>query len=148
MDDKTYYGVGLVITNPGHTDFYLQQKDDTYWIEEYRLHYTFFGGAIEDDETETQALKRELLEELGPKVTDMIYEGSKRIADLTFINVLNKKFNYTLYESVIPDNDLKSLSNVKVMEGKGGFLIPRDKIEIIPLFRTLKPLLQKYLLRI
>ncbi|MBU3923831.1 MAG: NUDIX hydrolase [Nanoarchaeota archaeon] len=145
MDKLLPRGVGVIVTNDKRTHFYLQQKDDSYHIEEYRLHYTLFGGAIEEGESEESALSREIEEELGENVVRVLLKNVRRIEDHDFINVLGQKYNFTLYEAIVSNDYLKFLPNVKVMEGKGGFLFSRKEIEKVPLFRKLKPFFQRYL---
>ena len=74
----SYDGVAVVITNPSKNLFYLQQKDNSYAIKEYRLGYTFFGGGVEKNETEKEAFKREIYEEFNQSVAEHIIKKSKR----------------------------------------------------------------------
>ncbi len=64
---EKHHGVGIIVTDSNKDWFYIQQKDDTYPFIEYRLCYSFFGGAIEAGENELGALERELSEELEPE---------------------------------------------------------------------------------
>jgi 8-oxo-dGTP pyrophosphatase MutT (NUDIX family) len=145
MVERFHRAVGIIITNPDRTKFYIQQKDETYYIIRYRLHYTFFGGAIEDGESEEEALKRELNEELDESVIDLMYKKLKKLGSFSFTNILKKECLYTLFESIISDEDLDFISNKKVFEGKRGVLISRDKIRNIDFFSELKNILEKYL---
>ena len=43
-----HYGVGLLISNESQTQFFVQQKDETYPYEDWRGCLSFWGGAIEE----------------------------------------------------------------------------------------------------
>ena len=60
MTSRIFHGAGVVITNKKRSLFYLQQKDNSHPIKEFRLTYCFFGGGINDNEKEFKGLKREL----------------------------------------------------------------------------------------
>ena len=136
--------VGVSITNEKRTLFYLQKKDNEYWIPQLRLKYCFFGGQIESSETESIALERELLEELNPDLAKIIYKNSKRVLSSYFINVLGENYKFSLYESVLHDKTMEKLSSLTVKEGEG-FLIKRENILKIPFFPSLKDTLERYL---
>ena len=75
MNPKLFV-VAVSITNPKRDLFYIQQKDEFHPMPEFRLRYTFFGGGLKENESEMQALKRELLEE---ELTFLKFSQKKKI---------------------------------------------------------------------
>ncbi len=138
------WSVGVVVTNPSKTFFYLQQKDETYFIEEYRLKYCFFGGSIEENENENDALKRELEEELSMNLAEKITRKITRLFDTYFINIQNVPYKHTLYESIISDDELIALSKIIPKEGKKGALLTREELKNIPIFTDLEEARNNY----
>jgi len=119
MEDFEHYGVAVVITNLKKDLFYLQKKDEKCPIISFRHKYCFFGGAIETDEKEIFALRRELLEELDPVSAKLIYESSKKLFDDYFINIFHQRTKFSIYESIIDDDELKMMACLPVEEGSG-----------------------------
>lgn len=144
MDYKKW-SVGVIITNPKKTLFYLQQKDETYFIKEYRLRYCFFGGSVEKGEKEIEALKREIKEELDVRHSESIIKNLKRLFDSYFTNIKNYTYRFTLYESVIEKSDLIALSKLFPNEGKKGTLLTREELKNIPIFTDLEEVRDMYL---
>lgn len=54
--------VGIILVND-RDEVLLQQRDDKPDLR-YPGHWTFFGGAVEDNESPDEAIRRELVEEL------------------------------------------------------------------------------------
>jgi len=120
--------VGVIITNPEKNLFYFQQKDETYWIKQFRMKYCLFSGQIETGEEEDFALKRELIEELNEEVPKLIYAGSHKIFDCFYEGLLEKNAKFTLYESILSTNELVRISQFPIKEGKCGSLIKKENI--------------------
>jgi len=146
MYQNLCFAVGVVITNNKKTLFYLQQKDEKYWIPVFRQSYCFFGGGIEPEEDEHQALKRELLEELEPTPAEIIYKYSKKLFDNYIQNVMKKNYKFSLYEAVLSNKKLIEISKFPVKEGRG-VLIKRENILNIFFMTDLKSTLTKYLIK-
>src|SRR3989344_6114907 len=79
MSEKINKGVELIITNKNYDTFIIQQKDEDYWIKEYRLKYCLFGGGIEKNETPIKALRRELYEEFPKIEAALLYKNTKKL---------------------------------------------------------------------
>lgn len=131
-------GVGLVVTNPARTHFFLQQKDEAY--EPHPLGYSFFGGAIEPDEDLSTALHRELREELGMLATTFIDAGPEHVLTME----LPAGFSFSLFEVVLPSS-LGLLHGVEVLEGKRGAVIARTDLEHVSFIWGLEQVMQRYL---
>lgn len=72
MSDKKHHGVGLLIKNAEQDLFFVQQKDETYPVEKWRGSISFWGGKIEDFDTDSKtAVLRELNEEI---ITEVEFE--------------------------------------------------------------------------
>ena len=145
-----YKAVAAVITNQTKNLFYLQQKDETYSIKEYRLMCTFFGGGVEKYETEKTAFKREIYEELDREAAGYVLKNSKRkfsqIIFPIFGQCKNKPVKIILFESLLSNKMLKKISKTKVMEGKRGVLVKKAKLQKIKFFDDLMGIFKKYLL--
>ena len=97
--------------------FLLQKRDDIKNIW-YPSMLGLFGGKIENNENEFDALKREILEE-----TNIIL---KKISFLCDFRIKNKKSFFTRY---IFFSKIKNLpNNFHVTEGKGYVLVKKDKL--------------------
>lgn len=133
------------ITNRKKTLFYLQQKDEDYWIPEYRLKYCFFGGQVEKNETELEALKRELFEEIDERFALTISKNSKKLFDVYFTNIHKEYCKLSMHESVLEEEFLEKLSHTKAKEGKG-LLVKIEDFQTTPFFWDLKKsVLTRYL---
>jgi len=118
-------GVGVVITDDSKSQFYIQQKDETYPVPEYRHLYSFFGGSIEPGEDELGALERELGEELNHESARTIVQAVKKIGDFA-VSTGNIEFSYTLFEAKLPLDYLNLLKEIVVKEGRG-FLMTKEE---------------------
>lgn len=116
--EKQHRGVGILLSNLEHTQFLLQQKDETYPHEQYRGSLSFWGGAIEEGEEFVVAAWRELEEELPDCLP---YLKDK---DLTLINHFEVKVNdkysfpFGLLELCIEQTLLEKIAQMKVEEGR------------------------------
>lgn len=136
-------GVGVIITNPQREVFYLQQKDDHYPVPEYRLCYSFFGGAIEAGETSLDALKRELEEELHKDVAALVFSGAELVHRFD-IRSHGKTYTFTLYEAVVPE--VLRIAEYHVLEG-AGVMKTRSEISRLPFIWGLEQVVTAYLQR-
>ncbi|MCH2043266.1 MAG: NUDIX hydrolase [Saprospiraceae bacterium] len=124
--EKQHQGVGILLSNLEHTQFLLQQKDETYPHKQYRGSLSFWGGAIEVGEKFEAAAWRELEEELPESMT---YLKDKK---LTFINHFEVRVNNTysfpfaLFELCVEQTLLKKIATMKVEEGKSILVYKND----------------------
>ena len=130
-------GVGLVVTNPARSHFFLQQKDEDY--EPHPLGYSFFGGAIEENEALDEALHRELREELGKLAETFIDAGPAHVLTMDLDG-----FSFALFEVVLPSS-LALLHGVEVLEGKRGVVVARAELPTTPFIWGLESVMQRYL---
>jgi len=137
--------VGIAITNKKRDLFYIQEKDNSHPNPEFRHNFTFFGGKIDNSESEIFALKRELLEELEEGIANLIYNQSKKIFDSTFYNTKNQICTFSLYEAVLSKKQLLKIAEFPIKEGEKGHLLSRDEITRVQFIPNIKCVLKKYL---
>ena len=142
---RVHTAVGVAITDKKRNLFFIQQKDESYPIPELRLNFTFFGGRLNDNEDEKDALKRELLEELDQEAAILIYEKSKKMFDIGPIKWKKWESSFCLYEAVLPIEKLIDISKLPVKEGEKGCLVTREEIVKLPLVPTIKETVKRYL---
>jgi translation elongation factor EF-G len=140
-----HWSIGAIITNPTRTLFYIQQKDEGYYVPEYRLKHCFFGGGKKKNETEIETLKRELSEELDTNFLSLLMKNPTRLFDSYFTNIEGDTYKFTIYESILSDKDLLELSKLQPKEGKCGVLLNREEFKNIPFFDDLLETREKYL---
>jgi len=145
MSEKIHKGVELIITNKNYDTFIIQQKDEDYWIKEYRLKYCLFGGGIEKNETPIKALRRELYEEFPKIEAALLYKNTKKLFSFNFKNIFRKPCKTFIYETILKDSELKMISKNKVKEGKRGILIKRNKLDESSFFIETWTSFKKYL---
>ncbi|MBR9706022.1 NUDIX hydrolase [Candidatus Pacearchaeota archaeon] len=117
-----YNGVGAIITNSDKSLFYVQEKDEEYRFKEFIGCSSFFGGGIEkDDKNEFEALKREINEEL-PTVSNILFNGAIKKVDAFIIKHGEENFTFTLFEIIIPNEELLKFENISPTEGRGKLL--------------------------
>ena len=141
--------VGVLVSDIHKTLFYLQLKDDTHPIKQFRNCYAFFGGGIEEGETATLALSRELEEELEAHVAEKILKQ----AHFLFIQQIVPKFGpnknkvceYTLFESCLTLEELQTLAVFPIKEGKAGILVLRKNLKKVLFLEDLYSVLDRYL---
>ena len=142
-----HHGVAVVITNNQKNLFYIQQKDETYWIKRDKLKYCFFGGAVNSQEKEADALKRELLEELEKSAANLIIKNSNKIFNSFFKTThseFKKDVKFALFESILPEDELKKISQFPIKEGKCGKLIKKTELKIKDFMKDLKTPIKEY----
>lgn len=135
-----HHGVVAIVTNPGRTRFFIQQKDEAY--RPFPLGYSLFGGAVEAGEEPAQALARELREELGVAAEALLAAGPTRIFSA---RPLATGFVVSLFEVVLPTRLLEPLANVTVLEGLRGVVLDREALQSTPLVWGLGELVAAYL---
>jgi len=138
-------GVGVIITNKDKNLFYFQQKDETYWIKQYQLKYCFFGGSIENPEYPKKALERELLEELDGGAAKLVIDNLKEIFTKDFISILHKKCRHIIFESILSEDELKTISKLNIREGKKGIIIKLNDLNSSDFFIETWHLFKDYL---
>ena len=121
-------GVGVIITNPDRTLFYLQKKDETYQFEHFRGWYSFFGGSLDLGETKIEALVRELKEELSQVPACTVIPTLEERGDFD-VECSTNIFQFTLFESVQPDVYMRLFDHFKVHEGRGK-LVRREDVSL------------------
>jgi len=140
----------VAIANNDKSLFYLQQKDETHPVSEYRLKYTLFGGAIEKNEKAISAIKRELHEELEKHIADLIIRSLSTLEPirnlLLFIPEAKKYVNISLFSSILSDNELTMVSKAVVKEGKQGSLVKHEDLFKLPLITSCKEILEEFLI--
>ena len=137
--------VEVIIVNKKKNLFYIQQKDETHPIPEFRLKYCFFGGGIEPtDKNDSEALRRELFEELEENFAEKIFKNSRKLKEVYITDVIGRDFKSSLYESVLTDKTIKGLSKSQIYEGKG-VLVKKEDILKIPFLGDSQILFEKYL---
>lgn len=135
----------MAVTDTSGDLYYVQKKDDGYYIKEFRSKYTFFGGGIKTGEAEYIALKRELREELEEEAVNIISISAKKLFDQEVINVRGGNHLISFYESRIDMNDLIRISLLPIKEGEKGVLLKRTELRSAPFIPDLKLLLNKYI---
>lgn len=128
-------GVIAFITNPSKTRFLIQRKDSGYKHANQHRTICFFGGHVESKETPLEAIKREVLEEIGHQPTVEVIVAyldswSKSCNVLLKSMVLESENNpgtfYELFmfEVIVPDEVLNAIEKVLyepeiILEGYG-----------------------------
>lgn len=133
-----------IITNKKRDIFYMQQKDETYFRPEYRLMYTFFGGKIEDNESNIEAIKRELSEEFEEDASNIITKKLKFVFSMPSYSK-NEPKEFQVFESVLSSKEINLISKTKIKEGKRGIILKRNLVESSPIIPLIKIVLVKYL---
>jgi len=114
-----HQGVGVLIGNPKRTQFFIQQKDETYPIPKWRNCYSFWGGAIEEEDANAlAAANREILEEI-PAASPLLQPYSKEKIGVFNIPTAEAAFDLTVFELLIPNTTLQEVAAVEVFEGRG-----------------------------
>ncbi|MFP4112230.1 MAG: NUDIX hydrolase [Candidatus Woesearchaeota archaeon] len=142
---KRFRGVGVIITDYERDIFYLQKKCEHYPIEKYRGAHAFWGGNIEDGEDSYQALERELYEEFSDGWSGRVFEGSSLVADFDVKNG-DDEYSFSLYECMLPKDDVYEILEQKVEEGEGVMATKKD-LETMPFIFNLEYVVRNYLRR-
>lgn len=116
-------GVGLVLTNTNRDLFYLQQKDETYPIAKWQLALSVWGGAVEaEDDSDENALLRELREELN-------WTRTENALPLGIFDVKSEqRFFISLFEIVLPEEELISFSENTIVNEGYGILLTKEEL--------------------
>lgn len=116
-------GVGLIITNKEKSLFFVQKKDKNYPIKKWIDCFSFWGGAIEDDDqSPLDALIREVKEEIN---FDLKIDEIKFIDE--FMVKSDTDFPFFLFELIVSEETLKALPQLKVNEGNSS-LVSKDEL--------------------
>ena len=126
--DKLYIGVGIIITNKKRNKFYFQQKDETYWIKQYRLKYSFFGGGVEQKESAREALKRELYEELESVAAKIILNNYKEVFISRLVNIFGENCKHFIFEAILSDEEFEKITRLPIKEGKRGKIFSKQEL--------------------
>jgi len=140
-------GVGVAITDERQRWFYLNQKCGPYPVEEYKDGFSFFGGRMEPGETPEMTLERELGEELGEDIARIIFPAAAKVKRFE-ISVRGTTYEFTLYESIQPRDQVIALANAEVLEEGVGVLVPRRNVGRLNYIWGLERAMQHYLGRI
>jgi len=124
--------VGAIIVDK-RGQFLLQKKTMDY--EHFSGQWGLFGGAIEEGETEKEAIKREVLEEIGIEFENFIFF---------------EKQNYSLKEMEVEEFIFavefnKKMNEIKLEEGAGFAFFDKLELENLNLFHGARRILEKYL---
>jgi 8-oxo-dGTP pyrophosphatase MutT (NUDIX family) len=142
-NESAHRGVGVVVTNADRSRFFVQQKDADY--PSFPLCYSFFGGSLEPGETVAQALRRELVEELGKHPANTILgHGASEVFDGP-VSGPERSYRFTLFEAVVEDDVLDMLSQVEVAEGERGAVFERVAFRALPFIWSLEQVVDAYL---
>lgn len=131
MKKKIHQGVGLLIGNDSHSQFFVQIKDEKYQFKEWRGACTFWGGAIEpEDANEQIAVEREVIEEIPDAVPILANIPKVKIKRFLVDNEqLEAPFELTLFEAVVSSKQLQQIAAVEVLEGNGELIHRATLIE-------------------
>lgn len=108
-----HQGVGLLITDKSRELFFIQKKDRNYPVEKWIGGFSFWGGAIEDNDLSPyEALIREIQEEL---TTELDYKQIKFVNE--FLVKSDSNYTFYLFELTVNEKTLDTLKYQKVNEG-------------------------------
>lgn len=134
-------GVGLIITNNEKNLFFIQKKDKNYPIKKWIDCYSFWGGAIEeDDQSPYDALIREVKEEIN---FELKTEEIKFIDE--FLVKSDTNFPFFLFELTVSEQTLEVLSQLKVNEGNSA-LVSKEELHGSKWIWGLKQVFKNYFL--
>ncbi len=139
---ERHHGVVVIVTDPGRTRFFVQQKDEDY--PSFPLGYSLFGGRIEPGEAPADALARELHEELDAVAQMLIEQGPAHVLTTA---VPPAGYVVSLFEVVVDEDVLESLADVPVQEGKRGAVFGRAQLRELPFVWGLEAVVGEYLER-
>jgi ADP-ribose pyrophosphatase YjhB (NUDIX family) len=124
QDNSEHEGVGLIIRSNDASLWFVQQKDETYPIEKWRLSYSLWGGAMEVGESPEVALLRELKEELDWVPETMPISIGRKLVQSDRI------FPIHLFEYLMPKENLKTwVQGLEVQEGYGKLVVKEALFE-------------------
>jgi hypothetical protein len=126
-----HQGVGVIITNEDRTQFYFQDKGDSYPIRQYKNCLSFFGGRLDkiNGEGIDGALKRELQEpsELGDYWGNIVYDVAEELETIKVKDGLGN-YNITIYEAVLSNDKFDELVAAPTGSEGIGIVVPRENL--------------------
>lgn len=140
MAEREHHGVVAIVTDPARTHFLVQQKDEHY--APFPDGYSLFGGAVEVDENDDNALIRELQEELGEIAARLLTRPPRRVLSM---RPPPGTFQLTAYELIVPLDQLRTLHNCAVQEGRRGVVMSRSDLTQTELVWGLSAVVAAYL---
>lgn len=129
-------GVGLLIANQDQSRFFVQQKDETYPYPEWQLAYSFWGGAIEANETTQEALFRELFEELPNYAPALIKKEPSFVGSFSVFTGDETFFELNVFILSIDNELFETFSNDSVLEGYGRFVGKEELLSSVWIWNT------------
>lgn len=139
MAETHHHGVVAIVTDLARTRFVVQQKDADY--APCPMGFSFFGGAVEPEETLVEALGRELIEELGA-VAERLVAADPR---LVFHHRFGPTFELSLFEIVIERGAVEALADVSVLEGERAWVVDRSGLAELRYVWDLGAVARRYL---
>lgn len=112
MDVKE--SVNVIICNSDKSKFFLQQKDDGYYLDVYRKHFIHFGGAVDAGENFEEAIIREVREEI--EFASLIESKLVFLFDLD-VDHINLIDTFHFYSAILEDDDFERVTCGDVYEG-------------------------------
>jgi 8-oxo-dGTP diphosphatase len=98
---------------------FMQLRDNNPTIES-PSHWGYFGGEIEDNESEEECARRELYEEIGYETKNLVYLGYENLKDLPHIYV----HSYTFL------TDINLIEFVNLQEGMDCKFVKYNEIKL------------------
>lgn len=115
-------GVGLIIGNASKELFFVQKKDKDYPVTKWVDGFSFWGGAVEEnDPSPYEALIRELKEEL---TIDLDYPKIQFVQE--FLVKSDRIYTFYLFELLVDDKVLQTLNQQTVKEGHADLVTRAD----------------------
>ncbi|MCX6750736.1 MAG: hypothetical protein NTZ83_04720, partial [Candidatus Pacearchaeota archaeon] len=89
--------------------------------------------------------ERELLEELDKGAARLVINNLKEVFTKDFISIFNKKCRHTIFESILSEDELKTISKLNIREGKKGIIIELNDLNSSDFFVEIWHLLKNYI---
>ena len=119
--------VGIIIEND-KGEILLQQRDDK--VKLFPFCWTLFGGAMEEDESPEDAVKREIKEEIGLDISGFTHFNNFQFGSI---------FQYIFYKNLNLD-----LSKINLNEGKDIRFFSFNEIKDLKLAFNMKEIIDKF----
>lgn len=125
--------VGAILVDPVGL-ILLQQRDDS--VQDYPLMWTLFGGRVESHETESEALWRELYEEI---------EITRQHINSWWLFETNVNQSQTLHQTIYIVHITAQLTDLTLREGKSMDFFRPDEILQLDLAFNFDDVFSRYL---